>query len=528
MNAINSSGQVVGYCECPTTEHAAIFTTSGYTAIPLPTGWTSALGYAINDAGQIGGYGANNSPSGRYGQAFVGTISGITPVPFPQGWVEAEAYAINGFGEITGDAFNGNGFQAFIGTASETTAIPLTGSFTSSQAAAINDAGQVVGKGQNGEDDAFIATTSGMTAIPSITPVAINNAGQIAGYLAFGSPETALIGTASGFTAIPLPAGATHAYVSAGCLNSSGAVVGFSDAGGWIWTASAGTQLLSSLVPAGWKFTNALSISNSGLILAIGSFQGGLSEYLELTPVGPPSITPGGVVPVFSKANTIQPGEWVSIYGTNLAGTTATWNGDFPESLGGVSVTIDGRPAYLWYVSPTQINLQAPDDSTLGSVSVTVMTEQGSIGATVDLSRFAPSFSLLDNTHVAGIILRSNGSGHYGNGTYDIIGPTGNTLGYPTVAATAGDTIVLFAVGLGPTTPAVHAGQAFSGVAPATGPVSVLINNTSVVPSFAGLSGAGLYQINLTVPAGLGTGDVPLAAIAGGARTPAGVVLSLQ
>jgi uncharacterized protein (TIGR03437 family) len=58
--------------------------------------------------------------------------------------------------------------------------------------------------------------------------------------------------------------------------------------------------------------------------------------------------------------------------------------------------------------------------------------------------------------------------------------------------------------------------------------VGLPINNTSVVPSFAGLSSAGLYQINVTVPAGLGTGDVPLAAIAGGAQTPAGVVLSLQ
>ena len=61
-----------------------------------------------------------------------------------------------------------------------------------------------------------------------------------------------------------------------------------------------------------------------------------------------------------------------------------------------------------------------------------------------------------------------------------------------------------------------------------TSPVSLLINNTSVVPSFAGLSSAGLYQINVIVPAGLGTGDVPLEAVAGGAQTPVGVVLSLQ
>jgi uncharacterized protein (TIGR03437 family) len=50
----------------------------------------------------------------------------------------------------------------------------------------------------------------------------------------------------------------------------------------------------------------------------------------------------------------------------------------------------------------------------------------------------------------------------------------------------------------------------------------------SVTPSFAGLSEAGLYQINLTVPAGLGAGDVPLAATVGAAQTQPGVVISLQ
>ena len=61
----------------------------------------------------------------------------------------------------------------------------------------------------------------------------------------------------------------------------------------------------------------------------------------------PPSISPGGVVPLDSTVNTIQPGEWVSIYGTNLASGTAFWNGDFPTSLGGTSVEINGKAAYL-------------------------------------------------------------------------------------------------------------------------------------------------------------------------------------
>jgi len=71
-------------------------------------------------------------------------------------------------------------------------------------------------------------------------------------------------------------------------------------------------------------------------------------------------------------------------------------------------------------------------------------------------------------------------------------------------------------------------GQAYSGAAATTNPVTLRINNVSVTPSFAGLSGAGLYQINLTVPAGLGTGDVPLQAMVGGVQTAAGVVISVQ
>jgi virginiamycin B lyase len=242
-----------------------------------------------------------------------------------------------------------------------------------------------------------------------------------------------------------------------------------------------------------------------------------------------PSINAGGIVPVDSTVNTIQPGEWVSIFGTNLASSTLTWNGNFATSLGGTSVTINGKAAYLSFVSSGQINVQAPDDTATGIVPVVVTTSSGSATSTVTLAQFGPSFLLLDAKHVAGIVVRSNGTGAYGGGTYDIIGPTGNSLGYPTVAAKPGDVVELFVLGLGPTNPAGLAGQAFPGPAPTTSAVNVLLNDNyvSVTPIFAGLSGAGLFQINLTVPAGLGTGDFSLVAAVGGVQTPA-VVISLQ
>lgn len=200
----------------------------------------------------------------------------------------------------------------------------------------------------------------------------------------------------------------------------------------------------------------------------------------------------------------------------------------FPTSLGGTSVTIDGKAAFLWYVSPTQINLQVPADTNTGSVPVVVTTATGAVAkSTVILAPFAPSFSLLDSKHVAGIIIRSDGSGAYGGGTYDIIGPTGSSLGYPTVAAKAGDIVELFGVGFGPTDPAVPVGAVFSGAAATTNPVTLNINNVSVTPFFAGESSAGLYQLNVTIPPGLGAGDVPLQGFVGGSQTPA-VVISLQ
>ena len=241
-----------------------------------------------------------------------------------------------------------------------------------------------------------------------------------------------------------------------------------------------------------------------------------------------PSITSGGIVPVYGSSNTIQPGEWASIYGTGLANGTTVWKGDYPISLGGTSVTINGKSAYLSLVSPTQINFQAPADTTFGSVPVLVNTLNGSVSATVTLGQFAPSFLLLDSRHVAGIILRSNGSGAYGGGTYDIMGPTGSSLGYSTVAAKAGDSIELFATGFGPTSPVVVPGQAYSGAAATTNPVTLILGSATVAPSFAGLSGAGLDQINFILPAGLGAGDIKLGAVVGSVLSQSNVVIAVQ
>jgi uncharacterized protein (TIGR03437 family) len=247
-----------------------------------------------------------------------------------------------------------------------------------------------------------------------------------------------------------------------------------------------------------------------------------------LTPGTLPLIAKGGVVPIYSSMTAIQPGSWVSIYGSDLASGTFVWNGDFPTSLGGTSVTIDNKPAYLWFVSPTQINLQVPDDTTTGLVSVAVTTASGTATSTVTLAPYGPSFSLLgDGKHVAGEIATPDGTGAYGGGTYDLVGPS-NTFSYNTRPVKPGETLTLYGVGFGPTTPHVLAGQSFSGAAPTNTPVAITIGGLPANVSFAGITEAGTYQFNLTVPPNTGSGDQAVQATVNGVQTPSGPVVAVQ
>ena len=306
-------------------------------------------------------------------------------------------------------------------------------------------------------------------------------------------------------------------------VDPNGIITTIAGTGGILLTGDGGPA-----IDAGVDAPGAIAIGPNGIIYITDPTHG---IVRALTPAGSssaPSISTDGIVPVSGSTPTIQQGEWVSIYGSNLSTTTASWTGNFPQSLAGTSVAINGKAAYLSFVSPGQINLQAPEDATIGPVPVVVTTGNGRTTSTVRLAEFAPSFFLLDSKHVAGIILRTDGSGAYGGGTYDILGPTGNSLGYPTVAAKPGDNIELYGTGFGPTNPAVSPGQPFSGAAKTINRVAILINSTSIVPTFAGISSAGVYQLNITVPAGLGKGDVPLVGEVGGVETRSGVVISLQ
>lgn len=254
-----------------------------------------------------------------------------------------------------------------------------------------------------------------------------------------------------------------------------------------------------------------IQVAADGTFNATGSAAGTLTT--KLVPVA--TIQPSGIVPVYSSVPVVQPGSWFSIYGSNFTGTTSVWNNDFPTSLGGVTVTVNGRPAYLWFVSPGQINVQAPDDRPNACAEVVVTTQNGIVKSGVTLNTSQPSFNLLDSKYAAVVILTPDGSGAYGGGTYDLAGPVGQ-FPYPTRPVKVGETVSLYGVGFGPTSQIVPAGLLFPG--PATQLLSypgVTIGGVRAQVSFAGLVGAGLYQINLIMPP-LPSGDQVLSANVGG------------
>jgi uncharacterized protein (TIGR03437 family) len=254
----------------------------------------------------------------------------------------------------------------------------------------------------------------------------------------------------------------------------------------------------------------------------------GLNNRIRMLSASGPVINKNGIVPIYSSTPVVQPGSWVSIYGSALANGTFVWGGDFPTLLGEVSVTIGGKPAYLWVVSPTQINLQVPDDLAPGEVNVVVTSPAGTVTSTVTIGTQSPSLSLLgDGRHLAAAIATPAGSGAYGGGTYDLVGPS-NTFSFTTRPVHPGETLMLYGVGFGVTNRAVPSGQIFAGPAAATlNPVTVTIGGVNAPVSFAGIVEAGLYQINVLVP-NVPTGDQAVVASVNGGQSPTGPVVTVH
>ena len=236
------------------------------------------------------------------------------------------------------------------------------------------------------------------------------------------------------------------------------------------------------------------------------------------------SINIMAVPPVVNGASyqpSFAPATWVAIFGTNLASTTYTWqpsdfvNGALPTSLDGVSVTIDGKPAYVEYISPTQINVLAPDDDTVGPVAVVVN------GTTfqVQEQQFAPAFFTFSGTKYLAAQ----------HADYSDVGKTGLITGVTTTPAAPNETILLYGTGFGPTNPVTSTGNLVTTAVKLANLPQITIGGEVATVVSGYLVEAGLYQFNVTVPKDLPSGDAAVVATTvGGAQSQLGVSITVQ
>ena len=149
---------------------------------------------------------------------------------------------------------------------------------------------------------------------------------------------------------------------------------------------------------------------------------------------------------------------------------------------------------------------------------MTVTTSAGTATTTAVLSAVLPGLFTFGN-YVAAI--------RPGDST--IVNGTGNAItGYSTAAAAnPGDVLSLYATGLAATTTSVAPGLVFSGAYPTSATPTVTIGGIAAAVSFSGLVGAGLYQINLTVPATLTSGAYPVVVSVNGSSSPARAFLTV-
>lgn len=223
---------------------------------------------------------------------------------------------------------------------------------------------------------------------------------------------------------------------------------------------------------------------------------------------------------------------WIQIKGTNLTPLTIvapngmTWDtaaefasGKMPTQVGGASVTVNGRPAFVYYASPTQLNVLSPLDSMLGSAQI-VVTSGGLAGApfNVDMRAAAPSFPLFGSNYLV--------AQHAVD--YSLTGPVAlSAPGYPVSPAKPGETIIVYAFGFGlPMTALVNGSSTQSGVLPA--PPAIQIGGLPATVTFAGVISPGLYMFNVIVPSTVPDGDNLVTCSYNGFTAPTGGLIAVK
>jgi len=222
---------------------------------------------------------------------------------------------------------------------------------------------------------------------------------------------------------------------------------------------------------------------------------GAVRGQLAAPPTGVTSVAAAIAADLDKNAATVAPGELFSIFGVNLANVATDlsgWSGQvLPSALNGLSVTVAGQTAPLVYVSPGQVNAQVPFGIAAGNQPVVVSGPNGLSGTyALQIGAVAPAIFF----YPAPAVLK--------NADYSLLSASN--------PAKAGDVILIYCTGLGQTNPPLATGAISSAIA-YTPTVTATMGGAAanVVYAIASPSFPGLYQVAVTVPAGL-TGVVPL------------------
>jgi uncharacterized protein (TIGR03437 family) len=376
------------------------------------------------------------------------------------------------------------------------------------------------------------------TSITAVLPSTLTGLLTITVHAATGSDSLTIMAATPNLSTIAAsPAGLQFSYVAGGTAPPSQSIqIANSGSGTLAWTATASDSWLS-VSPASGTAPSTLSVSISPASLSAGTYKGsvqitasGASNSPQSIPVTLTVTQPAAVPNITMVTNAgsfaanLASATWVSIFGTNLSTDTYTWqdsdfaNGQLPTSLHGVSVTINGVPAFVEFISPAQINVLAPDDAPTGSVQVQVtVAQQTSNSFSVPKNQFSPAFFTIGNgAYVAAL-----------HSDYTLVGGANLLAGVTTRPAQPGETIQLYATGFGPTSPAHPSSQLVSTPAALANQVQVTIGGMPANVTFAGLVESGTYQLNVTVP-NLPNGDAPVVATVGGVATQTGVSVTVQ
>lgn len=296
--------------------------------------------------------------------------------------------------------------------------------------------------------------------------------------------------------------------------------------------------------------TTVLTGNEDGLIADWPLDDGGGLTARNVVPGGPalnlmngPSWAATGTIGLATTAfapssSGIAQNTWVEIQGANLVSSTTPstgtdWSsapsfaqGQMPTTLNGISVTIDGMPAYIYFYcsaatdtlcSQDQINVLSPLDNTLGAVPVVVSNNGVPTTAfTATMHALGPALFNFDGSHVVATHLN-----------YTLVGPTSLYPGASNPAA-PGETIVVYGSGFGiPAGAAIAAGSSAQSGAYSPQP-TCSISGVNASVGFAGLVAPGLVQLNVTIPSTAANGDNPIACTIDGLTSPAGNVVTVQ